>query len=370
MAVEERVARLRALMAERGWDAVVVRRNADLRWLTGAAGVFDAEEAHTGFVTADGLWLHTDSRYYGAFAQRLGADGPWRLDMDPVGGPAWAAARAREARASRLAVEDTLTLAFAESLRRALEDASCACVTAHMHGDIARLRAVKDAGELAALRAAQAVTDAGLAHMLGYIRPGLTERELRAELDHYLLANGADGLSFDTIVASGPNTANPHAVPGPRAVEPGDLVLMDFGARVGDYCSDMTRTVAVGEPDPRLVEIYGVVLRANEECEALLRPGVRGCDVHAEAVRIISEAGYGAYFNHGLGHGVGIEIHELPRLGRSFDAEVEAGSVVTVEPGVYVPGLGGVRIEDCGVVGEGGYAPFGASTRELVRLPA
>jgi Xaa-Pro aminopeptidase len=368
-AASERLARLRALMGERGYDAVVVRNNPDLRWLTGAAGVFDDEVAHTAYITAHGAWLHTDSRYHNAFVERLGRDGVWTVDAEPVGHPAWVAARVAATRAAAVAVEGTNTVAFARTLDRALEDAGVAPRLPLLHGELRAMRAVKDAAELELIAAAQAVTDAAFDYMCGRIACGVSERELRADLDHFMLAHGGDGLAFASIVASGPNSANPHSVPGPRTVEPGDFVLMDFGAAVGDYCSDMTRTVVVGEPSAKQREVYDLVRRVHEACAAAIRPGVRCREVHELAVRLIEEAGYGGCFGHGLGHGVGVEIHEGPSLGARSSDVLAPGNVVTVEPGVYLPGFGGVRLEDFGVVTEDGFAPFTRSTHELQVLP-
>lgn len=366
MSVERRVARLRALMEERGYDAVIIRNNPDLRWLTGAARVFDFETAHTAFVTADGLWLHTDSRYFNSFVTRLGEDGPWNIDMDAVEAPAWCARRIRASRARVVAIEDTVTVSFVDALERELSDASAACLLPRLHGDLVEMRAVKEPDEIEAMRAAQAVTDAAFEHMCGVIRPGLTEMQLRAELDNFMLSNGADALAFDSIVASGPNTANPHALPGPRVVERGDFVLMDYGAGLNDYKSDMTRTVVVGEPSERQRELYDLVRSVHEACAAAAKPGVVGCEIHELAVRLITEAGYGDYFKHGLGHGVGIEIHEEPRFGRTDRHTIVPGNVITIEPGVYLPGFGGVRLEDYGVITEDGFEPFTRSTHELV----
>lgn len=366
MSVENRVARLRAMMEERGYDAVVLRNNADLRWLTGAARVFDFENAHTAFVTADNLWLHTDSRYYNTFCERLGPDTPWKLDMEIVEPAVWVADRVLENRSRVVAIEDTNTLAFADELDRALADRSIACLLPRLHDDVVQMRAVKEPEEIEAMRAAQRITDDAFTHMCGFIKPGMSEMELRVELDNYMLTHGADALAFESIVASGPNTANPHALPGQRKVEVGDFVLMDFGAGLNDYKSDMTRTVVVGEPSAKQREIYDLVRRVHEECAAFARAGVVGADVHNLAVRLISEAGYGDYFKHGLGHGVGVEIHEMPRFGRAYAGTIPAGSVVTIEPGVYLPGFGGVRLEDFGVVTDDGYEAFTASTHELV----
>ena len=214
------------------------------------------------------------------------------------------------------------------------------------------------------MRRAQAITDAAFAHMLEFIKPGLTEKEIKLELENYMYAQGADGLAFGTIVASGPNTANPHAIPSDRVVEKGDFVLMDYGARFGDYDSDMTRTVVLGEPTEEQRKIYDLVQRTHEECVRAIHGGVDGKDIHELSVKIISDAGYGDYYGHGLGHGVGIDIHELPNFGRRSNV-VEAGAVITVEPGVYLPGVGGVRLEDYGVVTDDGFEPFTTSPHDL-----
>lgn len=361
-----RVARLRALMAERGYDAVILRNNPDLRWLTGAERTFDSETAHTAVVSAERLWLHTDSRYYNTFCERLGTDGPWALDMEVTSPAAWAAARVTEAHARVVAVEDTCDLAFFDAFNAACAEASIACLTPRLHGDICDLRMVKDAEEIELMARAQQVTDAAFDHICGFIRAGLTEQDIRVELENYMLSHGADSLSFGTIIAAGPNGANPHAQPGPYVVQEGDLIVMDYGAGYHDYHSDMTRTVCVGEPSDEQRAVYDVVRRAHEACAEAIHAGVAGRDIHNIAVKVISEAGYGEYFGHGLGHGVGLEIHERPNFNRSWDRPVPAGSVVTVEPGIYLPGRFGIRLEDFGVVTEAGYEPFTRSTHDLV----
>ena len=360
-----RVASLRALMEARGYDAVILRNNPDLFWLTGAEGVFDDEVAHTACVTADGLWLHTDSRYYNSFVERLGADGPWQLDQEMVSAPAWAAQRIAQVRARVVALEDTCTLAFYDDLRCELGKASVAPQLPRLHGDICDLRMVKDEAELELLRKAQRITDEAFEHICGYIKVGMTEQQIRAELENYMLSHGADGLSFETIIAAGPNGANPHARPSERAVCAGDLIVMDYGALYHGYHADMTRTVCVGEPSSEQRAVYDVVRKAHEECAAAVHAGVIGKEIHELSVKIISDAGYGAYYGHGLGHGVGIEIHENPGFGRSWDKPVPAGSVVTIEPGIYLPGKFGIRLEDCGLVTEEGYEPFTGPSHEL-----
>lgn len=365
-AIADRIARFRALMAERAHDAAIVRDTASLRWLTGAERVFDSERAHTAFITEDGLWLHTDARYFNTFIERLGADGPWVLDQEPVDAAEWAAGKVAASRARVVALEDSVELAFHDDLLVECSKLSVMPLLPRMHADIARLRIVKDDEELALLRKAQAITDEAFAHMRGFIEPGLTEKEIRVELENYLLTHGADGLSFESIVAAGPNGANPHARPSDYAVRKGDLIILDYGALVCDYHADMTRTVVLGEPDDEQREVYDIVRLAHETCAAAAKPGCIGQDIHNLAVKIISEAGYGEYFAHGLGHGVGLEIHEKPVFGRTYADLVPVGSVITIEPGIYLPGRFGIRLEDTGVMTEEGYAPFASSPHELV----
>lgn len=361
----ERVERLRSIMRERGYDAVILRNNPDLRWLTGAERTFDDEVAHTALVTADHLFLHTDSRYYNTFIEHLGTDTAWEIDQDIVDPADWAAEHVRDAHARVVAVEDTATLAFYDAFEASLAAHSVAALTPRLHGDLVRLRAVKDAEEAALMRAAQKVTDAAFRHICGYIKPGQTEQEIRAELENYMLSHGGDGLSFGTIIASGPNGANPHAQPGPRKVQRGDMIVMDYGCVVSDYHSDMTRTVCLGEPSDEQCHVYDVVRQAHEECAAMAKAGVIGKDVYDHSVKVISDAGYGDCYKHGLGHGVGIEIHEEPNFNRRNFDPIPAGAVITIEPGIYLPGKFGIRLEDFGLVTEEGYEPFTESPHEL-----
>ena len=361
----ERVALLRALMDQRGYDAVVILNNPDLRWLTGAQRVFDDEVAHTAFVTADALWLHTDSRYYGMFLDRMGDATLWKIDMDIVEPAYWTAQRVVEARSRVVAVEDSLTLAFYEDFCHELAQASVAPMLPRMHEDIAKLRIVKDSEEIELMRHAQSITDATFTHICGYIKPGMTEMQIKNEMENYMFSPGADALSFEPIVAAGPNGATPHARPSDYVVKPGDMIVMDYGAGYHDYHSDMTRTVCVGQPTEEQRRVYDIVRHTNEVCGQAAKPGCIGRDIHNLAVKTITDAGYGDYFKHGLGHGVGLQIHEMPYFGRRYTGEIPVGAVITDEPGIYLPGRFGVRIEDFGVMTEQGYARFTQSTHEL-----
>lgn len=216
------------------------------------------------------------------------------------------------------------------------------------------LRAVKSAGEIARIRAAAGLADAALGRMAEMLRPGATEREIALEGEFLMRRQGAEAAAFDVIVASGPRSALPHAETTDRKLVPGDLVVIDIGARVSGYCSDMTRTFAVRSAAARAQDIYGIVYRAQRAAAEEVRAGAVCGDVDSIARKMIEDAGHGEEFGHGLGHGVGIDVHEAPRLGRDQETVLVTGNVITVEPGIYLDGFGGVRLEDLLVVGDGG----------------
>jgi Xaa-Pro aminopeptidase len=235
--------------------------------------------------------------------------------------------------------------------------------------EVDRLRWIKDDEELANLRRAQAVTDQAFEDVLEFVAVGMTELAVARQLEQLLRRDGADGLSFDSIVAFGENAAEPHHEPGHRVLEEGDVIKMDFGALYDGYHADMTRTVSFGEPASELKKVHDVVRQAQQAGIDAIEPGASGLDVDAVARAVIEGAGYGAYFSHGLGHGVGLDIHEGPRLGREFaEHELPVGAVVTVEPGVYLPGIGGVRIEDMVEVTADGGSVLGTASRDLIEL--
>jgi len=233
-------------------------------------------------------------------------------------------------------------------------------------GTVEQLRAVKDAGEVERIRAAAALVD----EVYGTLREqglvGRTEREVALAIELELRRLGAEELSFPSIVASAERGALPHAEPADEPIPRGTLVTLDIGARLDGYCSDCTRTWATGELPDDLADAYALVQRAQAESLAAVRPGPEGREVDAVARRIIEDAGHGDHFGHGLGHGVGLEIHEAPRLARAAEGALVAGNVVTVEPGVYLPGRGGVRIEDLVVVTEGAPSVLSGTTKDLV----
>lgn len=361
-----RIRRTQAALAEAGAAALYTRDTANIQWLTGFEDVFDDEQAHALFVPAEGdvAWLHTDSRYITAMARE--AEGtPLEVDAEAKAFSVWAAERAAACgvAADQLAVESSLTLVEYRALEEAFGVSGRFLET---KGLVLGLRAVKDAAEVARLQAAQEVTDAAFAHITSFMRPGMTERDVQLELDWFMLKNGADGLAFPSIVACGANGASPHALVSNKVLEVGQCVVMDFGARRGGYCSDMTRMVFLGEPQGRMLAAWQTLRRANETVEAMLKPGVTGKEAHELALSVLEEGGFGGLMGHGLGHGVGIQIHEGPVLSPRNDQPLVAGNVVTVEPGIYVPGEFGMRLEDFGVITEDGFSPFTRSTHEPV----
>ncbi len=219
---------------------------------------------------------------------------------------------------------------------------------------VTRMRAVKDEDELSKIKKAIVLADEALAHIAGFIEPGMTEREVAWDLEVFMRTHGAEKLAFDIIVGSGPNGAMPHATVSERVIQVGEPIVIDMGAMVGGYNSDLTRTICAGRPDDKLKEIYDIVLEAQLAAERSIRPGMQGKQADDIARQVIEEAGYGENYGHGLGHGVGLAVHEKPGVGRLSEGVLEPGMVFTVEPGIYLPGWGGVRIEDIVVLREDG----------------
>ena len=234
------------------------------------------------------------------------------------------------------------------------------------HKEISGFRAVKEEWELEHMRKAQAIADKAFAEVLPRIRVGMTELELQAELIYCLYKNGGQGLSFDPIVVSGPNSSMPHGVAGERKIQEGDFITLDFGVLYNGYCSDMTRTVAVGYATEEMKKVYDTVLQAQLAGLAATRAGVPGKDIDAAARKVITDAGYGAYFGHGYGHSVGLEVHENPSPNASNDQPMPVGAVASAEPGIYLPGKFGVRIEDVTIFTEDGYENITHSPKNLI----
>jgi Xaa-Pro aminopeptidase len=230
---------------------------------------------------------------------------------------------------------------------------------------VEKIRMVKDPGELAAIKRAIAISDTACEHIRQILRPGITEKEVAWELESHMRTHGAEALAFPIIAGSGPNGAKPHAVLQDRKLQAGEAIVMDFGARVDGYHSDITRTLCVGKPSQALQDIYDTVLRAQLEAERGGRAGMQGREVDAIARKVIGAAGHADHFGHGLGHGVGLAIHEGPGVGSRSTNKLEPGMVCTIEPGIYLPGVAGVRIEDMVLVEEDGLQVLTHARKEF-----
>ena len=352
MDVVGRVPRLRERFPAAGIEALLVTKLVNLRYLTGFTG-----SAGMLLVLGQDLVFVTDGRYRDQAADQLAAAGvSARIAVSNTDQPELMGAAVRAAGLARLGLEaDDVTWAqqrtFAETWFPGVELVATS-------GLVEQLRLVKDDGEVARIEAAAAVADAALANVRHRLLDGLTEQEFGLELDTEIRHLGATGNSFETIVGSGPNGARPHHRPSTRRIERGDLVVLDFGALVDGYCSDMTRTVMVGEPSETQQRMLDVVTAAQQAGVDAVASGTPTSAIDAACRQVITDAGWGEAFLHATGHGVGLEIHEAPRVAATADATLAPGLVVTVEPGVYLPDHGGVRVEDTVVVTEDGCRPL------------
>lgn len=367
---ENRLAALHAKMNEAGIDVLYIRNLSNVAWLSGFERVFDGEPAHAIALTATACALHSDSRYLDAL-ESCARCTSIQIDGSRTSHATFLANMLDEFERNgsdgllSVGIEDSLTLAEFRHLEEALSGNPHIRLV-ELSGFVERLRQVKDEGEIEAMRKAQAITDAAFSQIVEFMHAGMTEREVQLALDSFMFEEGAEGLAFSTIVATGAHGASPHAIPGETRLAVGDAVVMDFGARFGGYCSDMTRTVFVGEPSEKLCRAFRVLRRANEECEAMVRAGVCASDVHAHAEKVLAEGGFEGAMGHSLGHSVGIDIHESPNLSPRNSEPLVAGNVVTVEPGIYLPGEFGMRLEDYGVVRNDGFEVLTQSTHEMV----
>lgn len=356
LTVQGRADRLRNAMRERELDGFVVVDLPSVRWLTGFTG-----SNGLAVISAKDVVLATDGRYATQAPAQLeaaGSDAAVAIASDLV------ASGADVLRgAARVALEgDVISWDQQRQWAAALADSELVAVS----GLLRELRSVKDPAELARIEAAAALADAALADTEVLRAPGTTERQLGLALDDAMRAAGATGPAYETIVASGPNAALPHARPSDRAFEVGDLLIVDVGALVDGYRSDMTRSFVIGGPDAAddvAREILPLVTEAQAAAVAVVAPGVEAKAVDDACRSIITEAGFGDAFRHGTGHGVGLDIHELPSIRKDNAAILQAGQVLTVEPGVYLPDVGGVRVEDLVVVTDSGCRPLTLSPK-------
>jgi Xaa-Pro aminopeptidase len=352
-----RVDKLREAMKKEAVDGFLITSPYNLRYLTNFTGT-------TGLavITSDKAFFVTDFRYTEqAASQAQGFE--IVKNSDPI----------FEEVAKICQKEEINALAFEESFvsfseYTVLEDLIEESALVPISGMIEALREVKDEAEIALIQQACHIADQGFEHILKMVRPGMTEIEVANQLDFFMRSLGATSVSFDTIVASGLRSAMPHGVASEKVIEQGDLITLDFGCYYQGYVSDMTRTFAVGDPGEKLKEIYQIVLEAQEKVLAVAKPGMTGIELDAVARDHIASFGYGKAFGHSTGHGIGLEIHEGPNVSFRAEKAFVPGNVITDEPGIYLPGIGGVRIEDDLLITETGNQVLTHSPKELIIL--
>lgn len=314
-------------------------------------------------VTASGAWYFTDSRYIETARNQLPGVQVEEVDREHSYPSLIQSVLDAESICVLGVEEESLTHGEFTRLSNKLSAELCPC-----QKRIDALRASKEPWEQEIMIKAQKIADTVFSEILTVIREGMTEKDLEAELIYRLYRAGAEGLSFPPIVVSGPNSSMPHGVAGKRVLQNGDFITMDFGIRLGGYCSDMTRTVALGSVSPKMREVYDTVLRAQLAGIEFARAGRTGKEIDGAARSIITQTGYGGNFGHSYGHSLGLEIHEAPNCSPSNDAPIPAGAVISAEPGIYLPGEFGVRIEDVVIVTENGTHNITGSTKELIIL--
>jgi Xaa-Pro aminopeptidase len=351
-----KIEKLRSNFSTHGIDGILITSPFNRRYIsnfTGTAGVV--------LISADKAQFLTDFRYIEQATKQCQG-----FEIIKITGtiPEEVAVQAKKLGIQKLGFEeDFLTYSSFK-----LYDKEMEAELVPISGVIEKLRLIKTDSELKILKVAADIADAAFKHILDFISPGKTELEVSNELEFFMRRAGATSSSFDTIVASGHRSALPHGVASDKVIEAGDIVTMDYGCYYNGYVSDITRTVAVGEPNAKLKEIYDIVLEAQLRGMAGIKPGLTGKEADAITRDYITEKGYGEFFGHSTGHGIGLEIHEGPGLSMKSDVVLEPGMVVTCEPGIYIPGLGGVRIEDDTLITKDHNEALTHSTKELIIL--
>ncbi len=348
---------VRAGLEKAGLDAVLLTGRPNRFYATG----FDADdEGGIALVSRQGNFFFTDARYLEAAESQIKDAAIGCIDREHSYVD-WI----NEA----LKLSDSRIVGFEEQMMTVADfrvyEKELHCTLQEASGLLQVLRQTKDEEELRRMEKAQEIAETAFSQLLRELRPGMTERQLAARLQYLAIAGGAEKMSFGTIVASGPNGSMPHAVPTDRAVQTGEFITFDFGCVYGGYCSDMTRTVALGQVTEEMEKVYRIVQQAQQAGLMAARAGITGREMDAAARQIIESAGYGEYFGHSLGHSLGIEVHESPNASPKNDQPLPEGAVLSVEPGIYLPGRFGVRIEDTVVLGKDGCRNLMKMTREL-----
>ncbi|UQD52708.1 Xaa-Pro dipeptidase [Bacillus methanolicus] len=352
----EKIKKLRSAIEKLGIDGILITNSYNRRYMTnftGSAGVV--------LISTENAQFITDFRYIEQATKQCEG---YEIVQHKGSLPDEVAKQVKKLGIKKLGFEqDHLSYSSFKAYEKAI-----GAELVPVSGVVEKLRLIKTESEIKILKEAADIADAAFKYILEFIRPGVTELEVSNELEFFMRKAGAISSSFDIIVASGYRSALPHGVASDKIIETGDFVTLDFGAYYKGYVSDITRTVAVGKPDDKLKEIYGIVLEAQLRGLAGIKPGMTGKEADALTRNFIAQKGYGENFGHSTGHGIGLEVHEGPALSIKSDTVLEPGMVVTVEPGIYIPGLGGVRIEDDTLITKDHNETLNHSTKELIIL--
>ena len=347
MQIANRLKRLRQKLAEMDVGAIFISQPENRRYLSG----FDGSAGYL-FITEKDAVIATDFRYIEQVKQQ---SPDYRIFQITGGMESWFPKLIGELGGQKLGFESqSISLAMYRQMSDIMKKAgSSPPAFVAIEGLVESLRAVKEAEEIEAIARAAVISDSAFQHIEENIKAGMSEKDIAWELEKYMREHGSQSVPFDIIVASGPNAALPHARPSERTIQEGEPVLMDIGAKLDGYASDLSRTICLGEPDDTFKKVYDTVLAAQLAALELIKEGMKGEQADSLARTIIAEAGYAEAFGHALGHGVGLAAHESPRLGPGSDDELVSGMVFSIEPGIYIPGWGGVRIEDLAVMENG-----------------
>jgi len=346
MKIKSRLEKLLARLGEKGLDGILISQPENRRYLSG----FDGSAGFL-IITKNRSILATDSRYTVQARSQAPEYEIFTVTSD-IGG--WFPGLAAGLNIKKLGFEGGhLTFSLYRRLCDILGKGKTGLEFVPAEGIVEPLRAVKEPGEIELISQAAEISDAAMDYIREELRPGMTEIEAAWEIEKFMREKGSQPLPFDVIVASGPNSALPHAQPSARAIQEGEPIVIDIGARVGGYASDLSRTFCLGAPDDTYKKVYDTVLGAQAGAMAIIKPGMTGAEADQVARIIIEEGGYGEAFGHGLGHGVGLATHEQPRLGPNSPDELSDGMAFTIEPGIYIEGWGGVRIEDLVIMEQG-----------------
>lgn len=343
---ETRLQKVRAKIEEKGLDALLVTQAENRLYLSGFSG-----SAGALIITSDKSVLATDSRYTEQAAIESSSFEIRRIrsEIDK-----WLPDLLKEFNIKRMGFESTdLSYFTYRKMKEALDKNGNSVQLIPADGLVEELRIVKEEEEIRNLKKAAALADMAFEHLCSVINPGMTEKEAAWEMEKFMRENGSQPIPFELIVASGPDSALPHAKPTSKAIAEGEPIVIDIGAKTGFYCSDMTRTICLGKPPDKFNKIYDIVLGAQLAAMATIEPGMSGDRADSMARAVINEAGYGEAFGHGLGHGIGLALHENPRLGQNSQDILQDQMVFTIEPGIYIPGWGGIRIEDTVILENG-----------------